>query len=759
VTATAVAGGRTAGRARVERTHDRLLFDIAATLALAAYSFVAGLGLIRVFETWTFLGDIVAVVVVGHGLSYAMRIVRVPSTVAVIVLTVVLACLVGWIVYPDTFASIFPTSTTWHDASADLSIVREQFAEAVTPVPYEAGWKLLALIGMGLAVLFGDTFAFRAHGRGEALVPAAVLFVFVAALGTDRARVRLTLALIAAGVVAVAMLRARSAKPAKTSLGPTRSPLAATLAAASVAALVVVVGAWALGPRLPGVDEEPWVDTQGRGGGGVTEIPSPLVDIRSELVEQSATEMFVVSASQPSNWRTSALPEFDGNTWGLPTLPLESTRGALTDPRPGSVPNEQVLTITSLRGRLVPAAADPIRVDGEGLRFNEDTSTLVRTDRELAAGDVITISSAMPSFTADELRHATASAPPDPIYLSLPADFPTAVSELAATVTASASTPYDKARTLQDWFRTNFEYSLEAPNDQSTSAIEAFLERRSGFCVHFAGTFAAMARSLGLPSRVARGYTTGLTRADGAYSVLGKNAHAWPEVWFDGYGWVSFEPTPGRGAPGAEAHTGVLPDQDDEPVGGAVAPGDVPITSTTVAIANGPDVADAQGPGIPDASIAPAPTVPEPVDHGLPWGPILVVAALLGLVAATPALARRLRRGHVPSDPATRIAELWARARRAIESTTGHRLDPALTPLEQARAASPQLPVAAQPLRALAEVATAATYAPPGELAEAGIEAHDPSQGPLQWCHEIERVANDALSPAGRVRHYFTDWR
>ena len=76
-----------------------------------------------------------------------------------------------------------------------------------------------------------------------------------------------------------------------------------------------------------------------------------------------------------------------------------------------------------------------------------------------------------------------------------------------------------------------------------------------------------MARSLGIPARVAVGYTPGLDQGDGSRQVLGKNAHAWPEIWFDGLGWVLFEPTPGRGEPGAESYTGVAPAQDESAPG------------------------------------------------------------------------------------------------------------------------------------------------------------------------------------------------
>ena len=117
------------------------------------------------------------------------------------------------------------------------------------------------------------------------------------------------------------------------------------------------------------------------------------------------------------------------------------------------------------------------------------------------------------------------------------------------------------------------------PQGHGNDAIEAFLRQRIGYCEQFAGTFAAMARSIGVPARVAVGFTPGTEQPDGSRSVLGKNAHAWPEIWFDGLGWVPFEPTPGRGAPGAEGYTGLPAAQDDSiPQPGQGAGGEAPAT-------------------------------------------------------------------------------------------------------------------------------------------------------------------------------------
>ena len=731
--------------------------DLAATVALATYSLVAALGFARVFAAWDFVADSLVVVVVGHGLSLLLRRLHVPGLAAVVLTAGGLMWAIAWVAYPATFAFVFPSRETWDIAWADLALVRDQFQDAVAPVEYVGGWTLLAAIGTGFAVLTADTFAFHARARGEALVPGAVLFVFVAALGTDRHRVGLTLGVVAAGVLTAALLRVRFAQPPRTSLGRSRHPLAVTIPSAVAAGALVVVGAWFVGPRLPGAGAEPLIDTN-NDGGGVTEVLSPLVDIRTRLVNRADTELFRVTASAPAYWRVSGLPQFDGNTWGLPDRSLEGVDGDLSTAAPGSTPNEQRIVIGGLRGKLVPNAAEPIQASGDGLRWNAETSTLVRVDRDLDTGDRFEIVSAMPSFSPDVLRATSSAAPPDPIYLELPDGFPGTIRATAAAVTEGAPTTYDRARALQDWFRTNFRYSIDVPQGHSTSAIEAFLRQRVGYCEQFAGTFAAMARTIGIPARVAVGYTPGLAQPDGTRAVLGKNAHAWPEVWFDGLGWVPFEPTPGRGAPGAEGHTGIAPAQDEAPAGagpGDGAGGEAPPITDPIEGAPAPPVID------PELVPPTGPTSPvysaEVPDRPGDWRAILAVAAVTTLAGSAPAVVRRWRRAHPSADVTRQIATLWRRAMGAVEAT-GYRRDPSLTPLEQARAISPRLPVAARPLKSLAEVATAATYATGDEVAALADPPVEGEPGPRAWCRQIERVAEDSMTTSGRLRRYFTVW-
>jgi transglutaminase-like putative cysteine protease len=735
----------------------RDVLDVAATVALAVYSFVAALGFARVFGDWQFVGDVMVVVIVGHGASLLLRRLNVPGVAAMAITAVAVGWTIAWLSYPATFAAFFPTRETWDIGFADLSLVRDQFQTAVAPVEYIGGWSLLAMIGTAFVVLTSDTFAFYARARGEALVPGAVLFVFVAALGANRHRVGLTLLLVAAGFLAAAVLRVRFAQPPRTLLGRARHPLSIALPSVLMAGTTVVLAAWFIGPRLPGAGADALIDTH-KDTGGVTEVPSPLVDIRSRLVNQRDTELFVVRATEPRYWRVSGLASFDGRIWTLAERGAERADDNLASAAPGARSNSQDIVIGALRGRLVPAAADPVSVDGEGLIWNAETASLVRTDRDLETGDRYVVVSAMPTFTVEALRAATSLNPPDPIYVELPADFPDTVAATAAAVTADAPTTYDAMIALQTWFLSEFEYSLDVPAGHGETAIEAFLRQKIGYCEQFAATFAAMARSLNIPARVAVGYTYGLDQGDGTRSVLGKNSHAWPEIWFDGLGWVPFEPTPGRGAPGSEAHTGLVPAQDESAPGPGTGDEAAAPAATQPPVANQPQpIPDLESQITPASSADPlGRTIVHP--PGPPWGPISIVLLLLLAGLALPEVVRRWRRHHPSADVAKQIGDLWRRALGALEAT-GMRVDPSLTPNEQARAAAPRLPVAARPLKSLAAVATAATYAPPDEVAELATPPHPGEPGPSRWCRQIEHIAVDSMTAGGRLRRYFTVWQ
>lgn len=753
-----------------EPHEEPLGLDFAATLGMTAFAITVAIGFSRVFVGWDFLGDLVLIAAVGHGGSYLLRLLRVPAFVAIPGMLVVLTWLTAWIYYRDTMSGIVPLSDTWETVRADFRIVRDQFQTTTPPVVYEAGWAYLAGATTAATVWLADTFAFRAQARGESLVPGAVLFVFVAALGVDENRTLVSLAVIGTGFCALALLRQRLERRPRTVLGRQFHPLAYVVPGVACTAVVVLGGAWALGPNLPGADDEPLFDTH-NDRGGITEIVSPLVDIRSRLVNQAENELFVVQADQPSYWRAAALPEFDGDQWDLPDTIIGELDEDANPAAPGSVVNNQLVTIIDLRGALIPAAAEPINATGPGLGFNVLTQTLVKRSSELDEGDTYTVVSAMPRFSPEALGAATSQAPPEAVFLQLPDDLPPEVAATASQVTAGATTGFDQMVTLQDWFRSEFTYSVDIPDGHDNSAIVSFLTNRVGYCEQFAGTFSAMARSLGMPARVAVGFTQGQQQPDGGYLVLGRNAHAWPEVWFDGYGWVPFEPTPGRGMPGAQAYTGIAPQQDGDPPPTSTS---TTTSTTTTTVAPGgtttvPGPSQGQQPPPSTGATAPVPPAQSPSQpssaggdsSSFPWLPVLAAVVVVALFVALPELVRRWRRRrHGPiTDPVHVLLDLWDRSMRAM-SAIGFRGDPAQTPLEVSATAAAAFPAVADPLRDLAEVATAASFAPQQhvvELADADLHArgHD---GPHGWCALIENTIEESLSLPERLKRYFTVW-
>lgn len=726
--------------------------DLAATLGLAAFSLAVAVGFSRVFSGSDFLADLAVIVAIVHGLPFLGRRLRLPAYVVVPVSLAALVWVLAFLYLRPTMTGVFPTGDTWEAARASFTVAREEFRTVSAPVPYESAWGLLGGLAFAVAAWLSDIFAFRANARGESLVPGAVLFVFIAALGVDERRTVCSLAVVGAGFVTLALLRLRTERRPRTVLGRDLHPLLYSVPAIAVVAALVVGGSWALGPALPGAGETAVFDT--RGEQGTTDVVSPMIDIRARLVNDAETELFRVRAGESSYWRLSALPRFDGSRWDLPDGELDELSAFGAQMMPGTRRNEQVITIDALGGSLVPAAPEPISASGPAVGYNDLTATLVKGGGSLDDGDTFEVMSAMPRFDAEQLRQASTSSPPSDIFFELPGDLPPVISTTAAEVTAGGATSFEKAVLLQDWFRAEFEYSTEVPEGHSNSAIVDFLENRVGYCEQFAGTYAAMARSQGIPARVAVGFTQGEVTDDGEYLVRGRNAHAWPEIWFDGFGWVPFEPTPGRGLPGAEAYTGIPPQQDEGPT---------PSTTTTTAAPTTtvPDTqVGAQPPQAPPTPPppTPAPDAPPPAaeQSSFPWLLVLLVVVVVGTVVGMPALVRRWRRRSESDlgDPASAATALWERSLRSLRAI-GFRPHAAETTTEVSAAAGEYLPEVAAPISGLGELAGMATYAPPDVVAaQFGVDGDRPHE----WCQLVEQTVNETLTIGERVRRYFTIW-
>ena len=709
----------TANTARQERTTPtvRPADTIAGSAAITLLSIVTTIGFCRVFAGWEFLGSMLAVVVGVHLVSLALRLASVSGYIAIPLTLLALFELIAWKYYPSSMSGPFPTSTTWQFISADLHLARDQFPSAVAPVAAVGGFVVAAAAASGVAALLSDAFAFRAYGRAEAAVPNAVLFVFAAALGVNNHRVTLTAAWLAAALIVIATLRMTHSRVEHAWIGrPARVVLSMVPLVAALAGCAALGGA-VMGPRLPGAGEKALLDTRDRNT--VTQVLSPLVDIRSRLINLKNTELFTVSSPEPHYWRATGLSYFNGTTWGIP----EGTEGGdFRGPTASSRELRQTVHILGLRGPLLPAAYGPIGVAGGNVYFVPLTGTLVEPDPGLVRGATYSVVSAVSDLTPEQLRAASSSAPSDPMSLDLPSNFPGAVRDLAAQITTDASTIYDKSFALEQYFRNNFTYDLTVQRGHSDNALENFLRIKRGYCEQFSAAFAAMARSIGIPARVAVGFTYGDLGDDGKYHVYGRNAHAWPEVWFDQYGWVSFEPTPGRGEPGTAAYTGApaaqaLPDGSSNDGSGDTVPNSAAATTTTstlAGVAGAPTTTiDPKAPTTTVAALTPASVGNEGVSG---WIKLAFALLVLGgaWAFALPRLLRVLARRRTEATSAGRIRQSWNRAVDALDMLD---LAPALgeTPIEHARRVEKMTGMDRRMLRELAAAATAAIYGNVGD--------------------------------------------
>jgi hypothetical protein len=257
----------------------------------------------------------------------------------------------------------------------------------------------------------------------------------------------------------------------------------------------------------------------------------------------------------------------------------------------------------------------------------------------------------------------------------------------------------------------------------SDDAVEDFLfVNRKGYCAQFAGTYTVMARSLGIPARVVVGFTKGEKDPNepGLFLVRGEHAHAWVELWLDGFGWVLFDPTPGRAPPGAEGWLGE-PEQQDETGGDGTTATTVPRDATASGGGGGPS---ATPPALPDdrgddVTGGPDETAARPTGTtSFPpsWsGQVLLVLAVGGagylvLVPLALALQRRRRRGRARArGPAERVDLAWHETNERMRAS-GLELGPALTIAERAARMRLALPGTVEAIDVLAGTIERTTY-------------------------------------------------
>jgi transglutaminase-like putative cysteine protease len=260
-------------------------------------------------------------------------------------------------------------------------------------------------------------------------------------------------------------------------------------------------------------------------------------------------------------WRSIIYDKYMGAGWVTSTAPLQSYE-ANTPLIPGLLDGYRPLhldvQLEQPEGKLfwsgILYSADiPVRANWRSRPQSNlfaDQTTLLQADMFAATTSAASYKADtfIPTVTIEELRSASTNYPEQirDRYLALPQDLPQRVRELAAQIIEQKGNPYDQAKAIESYLRTNYPYDLDVPappEDQDVADYFLF-DLKKGYCDYYATAMVVLARASGLPARFVSGYSPGSYDPAGAqYIVRELNAHSWAEVYFPEIGWIEFEPT------------------------------------------------------------------------------------------------------------------------------------------------------------------------------------------------------------------------
>ncbi|WP_285565322.1 DUF3488 and transglutaminase-like domain-containing protein [Streptomyces sp. RTGN2] len=626
------------------------------------------------------------------------------AVVLVLLLTVAFAreqALAGFVPGPQSVQQLADLLTTGADDVGRYTI----------PAPDTAGIRLMLVGGVLLVGLAVDALAVTFRSAAPAGLPLLALYSVAAGL-SDGSADWLWFLLAACGYLLLLLAegRDRLSQWGRVFAGTNRprDGLPSGIDASGRGALAPVrtgrrIGALALGialvvpAALPALDSGlltgPGAGNGKGGGGGTISAVNPLVSLQNNLNQPENREVMSYRTNSDSvqdfYLRILALDQFNGNEWRASTRRLKDVPKRLPTPA-GLAPD---VAVTEVRTNIsasssyqqtylpLPYPATEVKVGGRW-RYEPEGRTLVGDDGETTKGAQYEVSSLVVQPTAGQLAGAgEAPAALRREYTKVPDSLPKVVKETAEEVTKGAANGYEQAVKLQNYFASEggFTYDTSVNSGTGSAAIGRFLKDRRGFCVHFSFTMAAMARTLGIPARVAVGFTPGAAQSDGSMSVGLRDAHAWPELYFEGVGWTRFEPTPTRGS--TPAYT--LP---DAPTGDAADPAQ-PETGASTAAPATPSASDscpAQMRRQGECGSSALPGAVTPTDTGTPAGTVLgwaLVAVLVLLVPLLPMFWRsrtRARRlgsstGRTPADATARTMAAW---QEITDTAWDHGIDP-----------------------------------------------------------------------------------
>ncbi len=634
---------------------------------------------------------------------------------------------------------LLPTSRTLDVLQALVQRGQDDIAQFGPPVPAHDGLVLLTAAGVGGVAVLVDLVAVVLDRAAVAGLPLLVMFAVPSAVlpgGIGGA----PFVLGALGWLSLLLVEGservgRWGTPMRSSLPGARpggddSSLGRVgrrigFAAVSLAVVIPVL--------IPGLDHR--LIGGGGGGGGTGSGSGPnsartynaLTTLRDQLTLPKPTTLLVYRTDDPhpDYLRMTTLGQFTGDGWKAADLVADRENAKVQKGVPLPIGDGGSHQAVSMRvvpdhGHLdvhwLPVPFGPTKVDVKGTWLWDPSSQTVfsasSTTKDLPAYSV-RANRVLPERDALARAQVNGIDPSISQQYGQPIDVSPYVARVTANVIKGQTSEYDKAVALQRYFTNplnGYVYSLRASQPApGQDPVDAFLLGKNGFCEQYATTMAVMLRVAGIPSRVAVGFTPGTQDSSDkqVYSVTTRDAHAWPEAWFAGTGWVRFEPTPAASGSTVPAYSVPAPDAVANP-SDPTRPSAAPSSSAAGRPAGHTD------PDLLAATRSTAsPTSAKHTQDNSRWLLVPVAVAILLVVPLLLTQVRRRRRWAHP-NPLTAWEQL-----RDDATDVGHRWHPADSPRAAAQRLADSRGLTGPVAAALERVAVAterARYAPPGRL-------------------------------------------
>ncbi|WCH91004.1 DUF3488 and transglutaminase-like domain-containing protein [Streptomyces moderatus] len=600
-------------------------------LCAAAATLMASCALLPLVSPVTWLLQAIFLLAIQTGVGMATR--RVPLARPV---TVAAQALVALMLLTLTFANqqaiagVIPGPEAFTHFADLLQSGADDVSRYSIPAPLSDGIRLMLIGGVLIIGLAVDTLAVTFRSAAPAGLPLLALYSVAAGL-SDGGADWLWFLVAAMGYLMLLLAegRDRLSQWGRVFGGAPRTPGGEPSGAVAPVRTGRRIGVVALGialavplalPSMNGglLDAAGTGVGSGSGNGGTISAVNPLVSLRDSLNVDEDREVLSLktNSADVSNLylRIVSLDDFDGTTWQPSKRSIEAVPDKFPTPfgLGADVKRAEVETTVSAADwyaqNWLPMPYPPSAVDISGnWRYEPLGMTVVGDRRQTTRGATYTVRSLDVQPTADQL--AGAPEPPAALrreFTRLPDSLPGVVGRTARKVTEGATSHYEQAVKLQEYFSITggFQYDTDVKVGSGPEAIARFLRDKEGFCVHFSFAMAAMARSLDIPARVAVGFAPGTPQGDGSVSVGLRDAHAWPELYFEGVGWTRFEPTPTRGSvpsyTQADAPGSTLPDVARPSQSTSTGPSATPSTSESCAGQN-PELCASES---PEAAVA-----------------------------------------------------------------------------------------------------------------------------------------------------------